>query len=53
MNYYAYGTATTPGAFVDAYALTQVDIQLESGEEKQFDIHASAKMLNLPEVTSP
>ena len=53
MDYYVYGKATTPGAFVDAYALTRVDIELESGDEKDFEIYASAKMLNLPEVASP
>ncbi|MCZ6835166.1 MAG: prepilin-type N-terminal cleavage/methylation domain-containing protein [Planctomycetota bacterium] len=53
LNYYAYGTFTTPGAIVDAYALYRVDIELISGDTTDFTIHASAKMLNLPEVSTP
>ena len=53
LEYSAHGTYTMPGVAIDTNALQRVKIELVSGRDRQFVIHASADTLNQPEVATP
>jgi hypothetical protein len=50
---YIYGAATTPGAPVVQYALTNVRCSVRTGQDSSSYAHASIRVLNQPQVAGP
>ena len=53
LNYAVFGTYTTEGPIVDAYALTRVDVSLVATDSGNAVLYASAPTFNTPEVLVP
>lgn len=53
LNYAVFGTYTTEGPIVDAYALTRVDVSLIATDSGNAVLYASAPTFNTPEVLVP
>ena len=53
LSYAVFGTYTTEGPIVDAYALTRVDVSLVATDSGSAVLYASAPTFNTPEVLVP
>jgi len=53
LNYYVYGTVSTPDAVGYQYLLTDVRCTLRSGSDSRARIQTSVRVVNEPQVTGP
>jgi hypothetical protein len=53
MNYYVYGTVSTPDPVSYQYLLTDVRCTLRSGPDPLARIQTSIRVVNEPQVTGP